>query len=70
MKRRTVVVDDPGHRQLTGACSPADGVARLQHLHVDTVTGQVDRRGQAVGPGSDDDRGRHGFDGVPRCVVT
>ena len=66
MRRRTVVVDESGHRQLTRARSPADRVARLQHLHVDTVPGEVDRRGQAVGPGADDDRFRHGFRGVAR----
>ena len=63
MSRRAVVVDESGHRQLTRARSPADRVASLQHLHVDTVPGQVDRRGQAVGPGADDDRVGHGFRG-------
>jgi hypothetical protein len=62
-----VVVDDSGHRQLTGARSPADRVASLQHLHVDAVTGEVDRRGKAVGPGADDDRAGHR---LARSVVT
>src|SRR5947209_18609272 len=54
-----MVVDDAGHRQLARARSPADRVAALQHLHVDAVTGEVDRGGQTVGPGADDDRLRH-----------
>jgi hypothetical protein len=59
VSRRTVVVNDPGHRQLTRARSPADRVAGLQHLHVDAVAGKVDRGGQAVGPGAHDDCVRH-----------
>jgi hypothetical protein len=59
VRRRAVVVDDSGHRQLTRARSPADRVASLQHLHIDTVTGKVNRGGQTVGAGTDDNRGRH-----------
>ena len=62
MDRRARVVDEPRQRQLGGAGPTPDGVRRLVDPDRPPGPRELDRGGEPVGPGADDDRvegGRH-----------
>ena len=50
------VVNEPGECQRRGAVPPPTRVGALDHEHALAASGQLDGRGQAVGPGADHDR--------------
>ena len=64
--RRARVVPEAGERQLLGAKPAADRVAPLEHEHRAAGAREHDRRRQAIGPGTDDDRIVHAADVTER----
>ena len=74
MGGRADVVDEPGQRQLGRPRAAADGVGRLVDAHGAPRTGELDRRGEAVGAAAHDDRverpRRDGSTGHGRTVRT
>ena len=49
-------MNEPRQRELRGPSSASDRIFCLEHDHTETGGGKLDRRGEPVGPRSDNDR--------------